>query len=81
MRLTYQTAAAADGLPRFVGDDGQVIDFPLGFRALRKTLRLTAAQLGEIAGVSARTVYGWEYGKMPGAAAMVRLHRHLNSLN
>lgn len=80
MKLTYDAKGAADGLPRFVDEQGAELSHADGIRALRKKLKLTAAELGEIAGVSAKTVYGWEYGKRPGAAAMVLLYRHLNSL-
>ena len=78
MRLTYDTPIAMEnGMPAFVGADGKMMTYPEGFKALQKKMHLTAADLAQICGVSTATVYGWRQGRPPGAAPMVKLHRHL----
>lgn len=46
------------------GSDSPSLRFRVaGFSALRKKLRLSAAEMGKLIGVSAQSVYHWETGK------------------
>ena len=51
-----------------------------GFGALRKRLDLSAAQMAWLLGVSAQTVYQWEYGKSRPRASQLAQIANLRSL-
>ena len=38
---------------------------PEQFKAIRKSLKLTQAQLGRVIGCNAKTIYNWEKGHWP----------------
>ena len=79
MRITIDHAASSYGVPVILGDDGQLLDYAPGIRATRDKLGLTARQLGELCGVSERTVNGWEQGRMPETAALNMLGKLLRA--
>jgi len=78
MIVTIDHAASSYGVPVILGDDGQVLDYAPGIRSIRDKLGLTARQLGELCGVSERTVNGWEQGRMPETAALNMLGKLLS---
>lgn len=80
MKLSYSHPAAADGLPVFVDDRGEVMSYADGFWSVRKKFRLRAAGLAEICGVSHRTIDGYAIGRVPSAQALNLLARYLRNL-
>ena len=78
MIVTIDHAASSYGVPVILGDDGQLLDYAPGIRSIRDKLGLTARQLGELCGVSERTVNGWEQGRMPETAALNMLGKLLS---
>ncbi len=79
MRITIDHAASSYGVPVILSDDGQLLDYAPGIRAAREKLGLTARKLGELCGVSERTVNGWEQGRMPETAALNMLGKLLRA--
>ncbi len=79
MIVTIDHAASSYGVPVILGDDGQLLDYAPGIRSIRDKLGLTARQLGELCGVSERTVNGWEQGRMPETAALNMLGKLLRA--
>ena len=75
MRLTTDHSASSYGVPVFVDDNNQVLDYADGLRKLRKTKGWSTAKLAEQLGVSARTVEGWEQGRMPSKPALIILSK------
>jgi DNA-binding transcriptional regulator YiaG len=70
MQITTDHSASSYGMPVILSDAGKLVDYAPGIKALRFKLKLTTQQLGEACGVSARTVEGWEQGRMPPAAPL-----------
>lgn len=71
MTITTQHPASSYGMPIILDNAGAPMDYADGIRALRKRHGWNCAALGEICGVSARTVEGWEQGRrQPDAAAL-----------
>jgi DNA-binding transcriptional regulator YiaG len=64
-----------DGVPIFVDDDNNPIDYTDGFRQVRRLKGWSTADLAGMVGVSARTVEGWEQGRMPSKPALIILSR------
>lgn len=79
MRVTIDHAASSYGVPVILDDAGELLDYAPGIRAIRVKLGLTARQLGELCGVSERTVNGWEQGRMPETAALNMLGKLLRA--
>lgn len=79
MRITIDHASSSYGQPVILDDAGKVMDYAPGIRAARAKLGLTARQLGELCGVSERTVNGWEQGRMPETAALNMIGKLLHS--
>jgi len=79
MRCTTDHPASSYGIPVILDDGGQVMDYAPGVKAARAKLGLTARQLGELCGVSERTVNGWEQGRMPETAALNMLGKLLRA--
>ena len=63
MKITAEHPASSYGFPVIVDGKGEVLDYPAGVQAVRRTLGLTVDQLGELVGKSGRTVEGWEQGR------------------
>ncbi|MBM3387792.1 MAG: helix-turn-helix transcriptional regulator, partial [Betaproteobacteria bacterium] len=67
--LARQGKVAGKGAPSAEGDADADADAPnlrfrvAGFANLRKKLGLSAAEMGQLLGVSAQSVYHWETGK------------------
>ncbi len=70
MQITTNHSASSYGQPVILADDGAVMDYATGVKAVRKKLNMSTAQLAEACGVSRRTVEGWEQGRLPNAAAL-----------
>lgn len=70
MRITCNHSSSSYGVPVILGDDGDVIDYAHGIKAVRAKLSLSTQDLAEKCNVSRRTVEGWEQGRMPDAAAL-----------
>ena len=70
MKITCNHAASSYGMPVILSDDGQLMDYAPGIKALRVSLGLSTQDLAEKCGVSRRTVEGWEQGRLPDAAAL-----------
>lgn len=79
MLITLNHAASSYGIPVILDDSGAVMDYAPGVRAIRERLGVTTAQLGARIGVSARTVAGWEQGRMPTTSALNALAKLVNS--
>ena len=75
MRLTTDHSASSYGVPVFVDGDGNPMDYADGLRQLRKAKGWSTADLAEQVGVSARTVEGWEQGRMPSKPALIILSK------
>lgn len=70
MRITYNHSASSYGRPVILADDGSVMDYGPGIKAIRAKAGFTTQQLADEIGVSRRTVEGWEMGRMPSALAL-----------
>lgn len=70
MQVTTNHGSSSYGVPVILADDGSVMDYAPGIKAVRATLNLSTDALAEACGVSRRTVEGWEMGRMPTAAAL-----------
>ena len=70
MRVTIKHPSSSDGQPVILGDDGLVMDYAPGIKAIRAKLGWSTQQLADACGVSRRTVEGWESGRMPEAAPL-----------
>lgn len=57
-------------MPVILADDGSVVDYAPGIKAIRAKLGWSTQQLADACGVSRRTVEGWEQDRMPTAAAL-----------
>ncbi|MDD3310974.1 helix-turn-helix transcriptional regulator [Pseudodesulfovibrio sp.] len=73
MRLTTNHSASSYGIPVFVDEDGQVLDYKDGVRRLRRERGWSTADLAERIGTSPRTVEGWEQGRMPNRPALMMM--------
>lgn len=70
MRITCNHPSSSYGIPVILADDGYVMDYGPGIKAIRDKCGLTTQALADLCGVSRRTVEGWEQGRMPTAAAL-----------
>jgi ribosome-binding protein aMBF1 (putative translation factor) len=70
MEVTTTHATSSYGQPVILGDDGLVMDYAPGIKAIRERLELSTTELAKHCGVSRRTVEGWEQGRLPNAAAL-----------
>ncbi|UCH71747.1 MAG: helix-turn-helix transcriptional regulator [Thermoplasmatales archaeon] len=70
MKLTTEHSASSYGMPIFLDDNDNVLDYADGIRRLRKLKKISTKKLGEICGVSHRTVEGWEQGRLPSKSAL-----------
>lgn len=70
MKITCNHSSSSYGVPVILADDGSVMDYAPGIKAVRAKLSLSTQDLAEKCNVSRRTVEGWEQGRMPDAAAL-----------
>jgi ribosome-binding protein aMBF1 (putative translation factor) len=77
MKLTTEHSASSYGMPVFVDDDNQLVDYADGLRQTRKAKGWSVADLANEVGVSPRTVEGWEQGRMPSKPALIILSKLL----
>lgn len=70
MKITCNHSSSSYGVPIILGDDGDVMNYALGIKAVRSKLGISTQDLAEKCNVSRRTVEGWEQGRMPDAAAL-----------
>lgn len=77
MKLTTDHPASSYGVPVFVDDDNNPLDYADGLRQLRKERGWSTADLAEHVGASSRTVEGWEQGRMPNKASLILLSKIL----
>ncbi len=70
MRVTTDHSASSYGQPVILSDDGEVMDYAPGIKAIRAKAGISTQGLADQCGVSRRTVEGWEMGRMPTAAAL-----------
>ena len=71
MKITAAHSASSCRQPVILSDDGSVMDYATGVRAVRQSLALSTAQFGASLGVSARTVENWEQGRIPNTTALL----------
>jgi DNA-binding transcriptional regulator YiaG len=70
MKVTTNHSASSYGQPVILADDGSLMDYAPGIKAVRAKLGWSTQQLADACGVSRRTVEGWEQDRMPTAAAL-----------
>ena len=70
MTITTNHSTSSHGVPVILDDDGSVMDYGPGVKAIRDMAGMTTQQLADAIGVSRRTVEGWEGGKMPSVLAL-----------
>ena len=70
MRVTTHHSSSSYGQPVILADDGAVMDYAQGIKAIREKRGLNTQQLADEIGVSRRTVEGWESGRMPSTLAL-----------
>lgn len=70
MQVTTNHPSSSYGQPVILSDDGSVMDYAPGIKAIRAKLGWSTQQLADACGVSRRTVEGWEQGRLPTAAAL-----------
>ena len=70
MIITCDHSASSYGVPVILDDDGQLLDYAEGVRALRALRGWSTLDMAMVAGVSRRTVEGWEQGRNPRVAAL-----------
>lgn len=75
MKLTTDHSASSYGMPIFVDDENSPLDYADGLRLIRKSKGWSVAEMAEQLGVSARTVEGWEQGRMPSKPALIILSK------
>lgn len=70
MRITCKHPQSSYGIPVILADDGGVMDYAPGIRAIRRAKAWSVAEMAAVCGVSPRTVEGWEQGRPVPAAAL-----------
>lgn len=75
MKLTTNHRASSYGVPVFLDGDGNPMDYAPALRQLRKEKGWSTADLAAQVGVSARTVEGWEQGRLPSNTALIILSK------
>lgn len=70
MKITTNHSSSSYGVPVILADDGGVMDYAPGIKAIRSKLSMTTQQLADACGVSRRTVEGWESGRLPSTLAL-----------
>lgn len=80
MKVTLDHPFSSYGMPVIVSDDGKLLDYWCGIKAVRKKLSFSTQDLANACGISRRTVEGWEQGRMPTAAALNVMGQMLRGL-
>lgn len=70
MQVTTNHPTSSYGQPVILADDGSVMDYATGIKAIRAHLGMSTQQFADALGVSRRTVEGWEMGRMPSTLAL-----------
>lgn len=70
MKVTINHSSSSYGVPVILADDGVVMDYGDGVRAIQAKTGLSNRELADRCGVSTRTVENWRQGRMPAAAAL-----------
>ena len=70
MKVTTHHPSSSYGQPVILADDGSVMDYAPGIKAIRDKAGMTTQQLADQIGVSRRTVEGWESGRTPSTLAL-----------
>jgi len=70
MKITIHHPSSSYGQPVILADDGAVMDYAAGIKAIRDKRGFSTQALADLCGVSRRTVEGWEQGRLPAAAAL-----------
>jgi DNA-binding transcriptional regulator YiaG len=65
MKVTTNHPMSSYGMPVILADNGEVMDYPEGIKAIRKLAGISTTTLGELCGASRRTVENWEGGRFP----------------
>ena len=71
--MKFELTNGPEYRPTFIDEHGKVVAYPYAVRKIRSHLKITAAELGAKIGVSGRTVNGWEQGRIPSFAGLIRL--------
>ena len=79
LKLTTDHSMSSYGIPVFVDASNNPLDYADGLRKIRRTLKLSTDELAEIAGVSRRTVEGWEQGRPISGPAMRLIENFLRT--
>ena len=75
MKLTTNHSASSYGVPVFIDGDGNPMNYAPALRQLRKDKGWSVSDLADQVGVSARTVEGWEQGRLPSKPALIILSK------
>jgi ribosome-binding protein aMBF1 (putative translation factor) len=79
VRITTEHSRSSYGIPVIINDDGEVMDYSPGVRAVRRALGVSTAELAEACGKSRRTVEDWEQGRyMPATESLIVMARLLD---
>jgi len=70
MQITTDHPSSSYGQPVILADDGSVMDYAPGIKAIREKNKMNTQQLADAVGVSRRTVEGWESGRQPSTLAL-----------
>ena len=71
--MKFELTNGAECRPQFLDEHGKPVPYAYAVRKIRAHLKLTAAGLASKLGVSERTVNGWEQGRPPSFAGLIRL--------
>ena len=77
MKLTTNHIDSNHGMPIFVDDENNPLDYANGIRRLRKLKDWSIKDLADKCGVSPRTVEGWEQGRTPSKSVLLLLQKLL----
>ena len=76
IRLTTSHSASSYGVPIFVDEKNNPLDYAPAIKQLRSDNGWSTTDLAEKLGKSRRTIEGWEQGRMPDKTALLLL-QHL----
>ena len=76
IRLTASHPASSYGVPVFVDENNNPLDYAPAIKQLRSDKGWSTSYLAEKLGKSRRTIEGWEQGRMPDKTALLLL-QHL----
>lgn len=79
LMLTTNHSTSSYGIPVFVDSENHPLDYADGIRQLRKLLGMSTDDIAKIAGVSRRTVEGWEQGRPIAKPALMLIEQFLRA--